>query len=406
MADKNKKKQWIWPRHRFVFDLFRVVGGPIVRRMYNIETVPFREQEDRPYLVLMNHQTPFDQFFVVMSFKGPIYFIATEDIFSKGWISSVIRYLVNPIPIKKQTTDISTVMNCLRVAKEGGTIALSPEGNRTYSGELCYMNPAIASLAKRMKMPVALYRIEGGYGVQPRWSDKRRRGPMRGYVSRVIAPEEMAVMSDEELMEALRKGLDSKEYEIQERYRSERRAEYMERAVYVCPVCGLSKFESRGNEAECLTCHRTVTYGEDKTIEGVGFDFPFRNMGEWYKYQETYIRELDLTKLTETPVFTDRSSVAEVIVNKKKEMLRTDAKLSLYGDRIVIDEGAENELVLDFERVTAAAVLGRNKANVYHDGHVYQFKSDAHFNALKYVNFYYHYKNSVKGEGHGEFLGL
>ena len=184
MADKNnkkkKKKQWIWPRHRFVFDLFRVVGGPIVRRMYNIETIPFKEQEDRPYLVLMNHQTPYDQFFVVMSFKGPMYFIATEDIFSKGWISSVIRYLVNPIPIKKQTTDITTVMNCLRVAKEGGTIALAPEGNRTYSGELCYMNPAIASLAKRMKMPVALYRIEGGYGVQPRWSDKRRKGPMRG----------------------------------------------------------------------------------------------------------------------------------------------------------------------------------------------------------------------------------
>ena len=410
MADKNnkkkKKKQWIWPRHRFVFDLFRVVGGPIVRRMYNIETIPFKEQEDRPYLVLMNHQTPYDQFFVVMSFKGPMYFIATEDIFSKGWISSVIRYLVNPIPIKKQTTDITTVMNCLRVAKEGGTIALAPEGNRTYSGELCYMNPAIASLAKRMKMPVALYRIEGGYGVQPRWSDKRRKGPMRGYVSRVIAPEELAAMSEEELMEAFREGLDSKEYEILEHYRSDRRAEYMERAVYVCPYCGLSKFESRGNEAECLTCHRTVTYGEDKRIEGVGFEFPFRNMGEWYQYQEAYIRDLDLTKLTETPVFTDRSSVAEVIVNKKKEMLRTDAVLSLYGDRIVMDEGAENELVLDFERVTAAAVLGRNKANIYHDGHVYQFKSDAHFNALKYVNFYYHYKNSVKGEGHGEFLGL
>ncbi|MBR4074224.1 MAG: 1-acyl-sn-glycerol-3-phosphate acyltransferase [Firmicutes bacterium] len=261
MADKHntkKKKQWIWPRHRFIFDLFRVVGGPIVRWMYNIKTEPFKEQGDRPYLILMNHQTPFDQFFVVMSIKGPIYFIATEDIFSKGWISSVIRYLVNPIPIKKQTTDISAVMNCLRVAKEGGTIALAPEGNRTYSGELCHMNPAILSLAKRLKMPVILYRIEGGYGVQPRWSDKRRKGPMRSYVSRVIEPEELAKLSNEELMAVIREGLDSKEYEMKERYRSERRAEYMERAVYVCPYCGLSKFESHGSETECLTCHRKI----------------------------------------------------------------------------------------------------------------------------------------------------
>jgi len=411
MADKHntkKKKQWIWPRHRFIFDLFRVVGGPIVRWMYNIKTEPFKEQGDRPYLILMNHQTPFDQFFVVMSIKGPIYFIATEDIFSKGWISSVIRYLVNPIPIKKQTTDISAVMNCLRVAKEGGTIALAPEGNRTYSGDLCHMNPAILSLAKRLKMPVVLYRIEGGYGVQPRWSDKRRKGPMRSYVSRVIEPEELAKLSNEELMAVIREGLDSKEYEIEERYRSERRAEYMERAVYVCPYCGLSKFESHGNETECLTCHRKIQYGEDKTLSGVGFTFPLRNMGEWYKYQEDFVNHLDVTQLTKTPVFEDRSSLSEVVVNKRKDILREHAKLSLYGDRIVIDEGTENELVLDFERVTAAAVLGRNKANIYHDGHVYQLKSDAHFNALKYVNFYYRYKNctTTTGEHHGEFLGL
>ena len=75
MTDKRtmkKKKQWIWPRHRFVFDFFRVVGAPIVRWMYNIKTEPFKEQGDRSYLILMNHQTPFDQFFVVMSIKGPI----------------------------------------------------------------------------------------------------------------------------------------------------------------------------------------------------------------------------------------------------------------------------------------------------------------------------------------------
>jgi len=410
MTDKRtmkKKKQWIWPRHRFVFDFFRVVGAPIVRWMYNIKTEPFKEQGGRSYLILMNHQTPFDQFFVVMSIKGPIYFIATEDIFSKGWISSVIRYLVNPIPIKKQTTDISAVMNCLRVAKEGGTIALAPEGNRTYSGELCNMNPAIASLAKRLKLPVVLYRIEGGYGVQPRWSDKRRKGPMRSCVSRVIEPEELAELSNEELMEVIREGLDSREYQIEERYRSNRRAEYMERAVYVCPYCGLSKFESHGNETECMTCHRKIHYGEDKTLSGVGFEFPFRNVGEWYEYQENFVNALDVTKLTEVPVFEDRSSLSEVIVNQRKQLLRKNAKLSLYGDRIVIDEGTAEEMVLDFERVTAAAVLGRNKANIYHDGHVYQLKSDAHFNALKYVNFYYRYKNSMTtGENNGKFLGL
>jgi hypothetical protein len=50
-------------------------------------------------------------------------------------------------------------MNCLRVAREGGTIALAPEGNRTYSGKTEYMNPAIAALARKLALPIALYSV-------------------------------------------------------------------------------------------------------------------------------------------------------------------------------------------------------------------------------------------------------
>ena len=47
-----------------------------------------------------------------------------------------------------------------------------------------------------------------------------------------------------------------------------------------------------------------------------------------------------------------------------------------------------------------------NHINIYHDKKVYQIKGNKQFNALKYVNFYYHYKNVNKGEKHGKFLGL
>ena len=55
-----------------------------------------------------------------------------------------------PIPIKKQTMDITAVKNCILVAREGGTICIAPEGNRTYSGRTEYMRPSIASLAKKL----------------------------------------------------------------------------------------------------------------------------------------------------------------------------------------------------------------------------------------------------------------
>ena len=165
---KKKKNTWTKPRHRIVRNIVFFFLYPYARLKFGIKISKFKEQGKRKYLILLNHTTVFDQFFVGMAFKGPIYYMATEDIFSNGWVSSLIRWLVAPIPIKKQTTDISAVVNCIKVAKEGGTIAIAPEGNRTYSGKTEYMSPSIVSLAKKLAMPIALFRIEGGYGVHPR----------------------------------------------------------------------------------------------------------------------------------------------------------------------------------------------------------------------------------------------
>ena len=402
----EKKESWIKPRHRVVRDILAPILGTYARLAYGVRVERFRQQGDRAYLILINHQTPLDQFFVAMAFRGPVYYIASEDLFSKGWISDLIRWLVEPIPIKKQTTDLAAVRNCIRVAREGGTIAMAPEGNRTYSGQTEYMNPAVAGLARKLKLPIALLRIEGGYGVEPRWSNVVRKGKMRAYVAQVIEPEEYAGWTAEELFEKIRQGLYVDEAVADGRYRSNKRAEYLERAIYVCPFCGLAEFESHGNEIRCKTCGREITYGEDKTLSGVGFDFPFPFVKQWYAYQQDYVNGLDLTAMTREPIFKDRARVSEVIFNKSKKLLRKDAELRLYGDRVVIDEGTDGELVFPFAEISAVTVLGRNKMNIYFDKKAYQFKSDVRFNALKYVNFYNRYKNIIRGDEHGKFLGL
>ena len=145
---EKKKSTWTKTRHRVITALVRPVLAPYCRLRYHIHVEKFREQGNRPYLILYNHQTGFDQFFVALAFRGPVYYLATEDIFSLGWISKILRWLVAPIPIRKQTTDITAVMNCIKVAREGGSLCIAPEGNRTYSGRTEYMSDSIASLAK------------------------------------------------------------------------------------------------------------------------------------------------------------------------------------------------------------------------------------------------------------------
>ncbi len=401
-----RKNRWLKPRHKVVRNILFAILHPYCKWRYGITIDKFKAQEKRPYLILLNHQTPFDQFFVGMSFRGPVYYMASEDLFSNGWVSSLIRWLVAPIPIKKQTTDVTAVKTCLRVAKEGGTIAIAPEGNRTYSGKTEYMNPAIAPLARKLGLPIVLYRIEGGYGAEPRWSDCIRKGKMHAFVSRVVQPAEYATLTDRELYDIIKNELYVNEGVADGIFRSNKRAEYLERAVYVCPFCGLSRFESHGNEVTCLSCHRTIEYGEDKRLCGKDFEFPFAFMTEWYDYQPDFINQTDVTQYTQTPLFTDTANMTEVILQQRKVPLLEGATIRLYGDRVTVNEGADAAHIFSFNEAGAVTVLGRNKLNIYHGGHVYQFKGGKRFNALKYVHIYHRYKNISKGDTDGKFLGL
>lgn len=402
---KKKRKKWMKPRHRLVRNLLAAILGPIARARYGIRIEKFKEQGKRPYLILYNHQTAFDQFFVGLAFRGPVYYIASEDLFSKGFLSSIIRYLVAPIPILKQTTDVSAVMTTLRVAREGATIALAPEGNRTFSGRTEYIKESVAPLVRALKMPVAIYRLEGGYGVQPRWSDCVRRGKMRGYVSEVIEPEEYRAMTDDELYARICTALENDEGCVDGEYRHKNAAEYVERAVYVCPHCGLSRFDSHGDTVKCLTCGAEVRYLPTKELQGVDRPFPFRFMTEWYRYQCDFVSRLDLTPYGETPIYEDKARFSEVEIYRRKHLIAKEATLAIYGDRYEVRTPAGTQ-ILPFDRVRTATVLGKNKLNLYFEDKLYQFKGDKRFNAIKYVNLYYHAINEKEGKQEHEFLGL
>lgn len=401
----QKKKKWTRFRHRVVRNILFPTLGVFVRLRYRVRIKRFREQEKRPYLVLMNHQTAFDQFILGMSFRGPVYYLASEDLFSNGFVSSLIRFLVAPIPIKKQTTDLRAILNCMRVAKEGGTIAIAPEGNRTYSGRTEYMSPSIVPLAKKLGMPIVLYRIEGGYGVHPRWSDVVRRGKMQAYVSRVVTPEEYRAMSDDELFEIIQKELYVDEACVDGTFRHKKRAEYLERALYVCPFCGLSTFESHKDTLTCLGCGKQVKYLPTKELAGVGFAFPFRFVADWYDYQAEYIRDTDPMKLCDTLLYTEHVQFRQVIPYEKKVLIAKDAVLQLWGDRMEISYENKRELYT-FDEASGVTVLGKNKLNIYHGDRIYQIKGSKRFNALKYVHMYNRYQSAKKGEEHSIFLGL
>ena len=406
---KRKKKQnWVRFRHKVVRNLLYVLLGTYLRIIFKLKINKFKEKEKRQYLVIMNHQTAFDQFFMGMAIPGAIYYIASEDLFSKGWVSKIIKYLVAPIPFQKSTSDFRAIRNCFKIVREGGTIGFFPEGNRTYGGRTGNIKSSVVALAKGLKLPILIMNINGGFAAQPRWSDSTHRGLVTVGVTRVLEYEEYKDMPDNEMYELIKSELYVDESKDITPLKVKNGAEYLERAMYVCPYCGISEFESKGNVIKCKKCEREILYTETRELRGMGFDFPYKNVADWYDYQCSYINSLDLTPFAETPICSDTASLIEVIVYKKKIVISESAKVSAYADRLTVSDG-KTEMTFRYEDIRGASAVGRNKMNFYAYDKLYQLKGvkgDKRLCTLKYLNLLYHSENVRKGEKDEQFLGL
>lgn len=379
--DSTKKKQqhWVKKRHAAVFAFLRFAMAPFLwlRYHYRAEKAPIRKG---PCIVLSNHQATMDPFFISKAFPFQLYFYASDDLFNLK-VSPLIRYLAAPIPKSKSVADLKAVMISLRVLREGGAIGITPEGNRTLSGRLWEMGDSVAKLVKTAKVPLVLFNLCGGYGTDPRWGVKIRRGTkFVGRVRRILTPEEYAGMSDEELFGIIKNELDVDDTLSGERYKSRRRAEYIERALYMCPVCGsIGTIHSHGTGFCCTSCKTEAEYTEDLKISPpVG---GYSRIYEWYEWerQEIVRRILGGEKISDGDILF-------------RESVKLQKKIKLPGNTVTLDKdslmisggGAETRYPL--AEIDAITAVGKKKFNFYYKGKILQVKGGKRFCAIKYVH--------------------
>ena len=129
-----------------------------------------------PYLILPNHNLELDPLLVGEAVGKQIYFVASEHLLRKGIATKLLMYFLKPIIHMKGRQGAKTVKQMLRSLQEGHKVCIFPEGNRSFNGVTMEMEAAIAKVAKKAKVKLITYRIEGGYLTQPRWATNLRRG--------------------------------------------------------------------------------------------------------------------------------------------------------------------------------------------------------------------------------------
>jgi len=391
---------WVKFRHKLFFKLFRWLVYLYVKIKYNFKTKYYKLPKG-PHLILFNHPTNMDPIFAGVAINRPTYFIANEDLFAVPYVSKILNYMVAPIPKQKSVKDLSTIRTSLRVVKEGGNIGVSPEGNRTYSGKLNYIDPAIIKFIRLLKTPVVLYTIKGGFGVNPRFAVKLRKGKIRGEIARILSVDEINNLTDEELYRIIVETLDVDDTKLNQTFKGNALAEYLESAFYVCPVCySFHTLHSEGNFLYCDNCKMSAEYTENLTFKTNDTRFTMHSTRDLATFQDDFIRSFDVENLS----YVDDDITIYQTRKGKKRIPLFQGKLILDKEYLSI-KNATKELKFALDEIISLAILYHNTIIINLNDKKYHLTGNARFNALKYLHLFTLLKNRKQGVTN-EFLGI
>lgn len=362
-------------------------------KKYGYKAENYKLDRKQNYLIICNHSCSLDPFMLGKSFFRPIYFVASDDLLKNGFISKIMKHTVAPIPIRKGTMDISSIRNCISIAKEGGTIGIFPEGNRTYSGEISYLGINLVKFIRKLDLPLIIYHIDGGYGLDPRWGKKSRRGKgSRGYVQRVLSKEELCSLKDEELLKIINTNL-SQEISPSLRFKSKEKAEYLERVLFVCPKChALETLVSEKNAIKCKCCSLEATYEEDLSFSSNDPSFKFKKVSEWMNYQKEYLKDLDIEE-NKVLLGDEKVTLISCLEGKEKEV-ELVGKLQMNSKSFIIK--GEKEIQFFFKDIKQVENQGKHKLLFYIGKDYYEFKGGERFSSYKYYLMFNRINNTLE----------
>ena len=373
----KKKNNVVFKRHLFWNYFYR----PIVHLMaffqgYKVKS-HFKMKKGQSYIVLSNHQGGLDGLFLPLSFSRHLYGVLTDSFLSKGWVAKMFKHQLGIIGKKKGAVDVAANMEMMRVIREGGSLLIFPEGNRSYAEFQFTLTDGFAKFVRFFKKPIVLFNLHGGAGVDPRFGKKRRKGPFYGEVKRVLEPSEYQDWSDEKLYEVISENLKVYDSASGDLYKSNEKAEYLERMFFICPKCGkLETLYSKGNYLYCKNCGLKVEYTENLHFKSDDPEFKFERLVDWYNFQIRYIRDHEfkgeIFKEGDAKLFISHPGKKRELIAKGNVIL-TDNFLKFPGKTI------------DIHEIEIASPINGTNFNFSTKNEDYLVMGNERFNPLKFV---------------------
>lgn len=358
------KREW----RKTFFACIRPLVRCTARVFFGASTKVYRHIQG-PYVVLGNHSSVADAMLAGAAFVEPLHIVAASATIQGTKMGRVVNALAAPIAVDKTGMSIASIRTLLQEAKAGHSIGLYPEGNITTDGSMMPYDKSVSKLLKQLKLPVVLYRTQGGYLKKPKWAYYANRGRVIARVTRVLSADEVAQTDVDTLYHIVQQGIGYDAYQAQRldpiAYKGKRKAPGIGRLLYLCPHClQAGHFVAKGNEFCCANCHTRYTIDDYGFIAGG----PFVDTIGWNRWQHERFAMLPYDEIGVEGALFDALSTHRVPV---KGTLSVDNSAVSIGDwrqeyaaiRGVALHGA-NQLLLSVDKMQYRFVPSDKNANV------------------------------------------
>lgn len=128
-------------------------------RFHGTENIP--QNMEGGLLIIPNHQTYFDPFWICIPIRRKFRFMAWDKAFEWFLVGDMIRYL-GAFPVNLERGSKETLKQAVRALKEGATLTIFPEGAREFSdGKMLEFKNGAIKIAMLAGVPILPVTIRG-----------------------------------------------------------------------------------------------------------------------------------------------------------------------------------------------------------------------------------------------------
>jgi len=268
------------------------LSGKDIKYTYDFD---IKEFKDKQICMLTDHNARNSFMYTLKGYKWAKFncMVGWQNFFDKS-LFNLFRF-VGIIPKMLYSPDSKAVIDTLRLARQGASIYIAPEGIQSTIGSTMPMNPATLKFIKKINLDVIVASTRGAYLINPRFTADCNKGPVEVIYKVLYRKEELSTLSIDEMYQRYLDYFSYNDF----KWNKEKQYSYVckkgiakgyEKILYKCPLCGKEHMKSNGNTLYCPDCGLEVKL-DDKFNLTSNKKIPFERLDQWYLLERKSIRE-------------------------------------------------------------------------------------------------------------------